>query len=355
MGVIGSKTYAKLNDFQGIKTFTATKNVKKTETVPLIRYVTSSSGIIFDQALNKSEAAKPVTDKSIPRIVEAFFDDTGTNVIMRYLKDDNIETYLATLTFPKIDQNLSAEEKMATPNIAEVTGDFLPEDIETVALSRDKKNFFYMTPITGGVAGINYTFAKKIKKGLFETPLTEWIADFGSAQKINLTTKASGVVAGYSYSLDSKTGELVKNIGNLNGLTTLLSPDSKKLFYSVYNTNVLSSFILDISTGIKKSVSPSVLAEKCVWTSDSKLLYCVSPVNNVNAVYPDDWYKGKISFDDALWKIDASTMTGNIVYDFISKNNTRIDGINLSLDSSDNYLGFINKKDGNLWVFDLSK
>ena len=48
-------------------------------------------------------------------------------------------------------------------------------------------------------------------------------------------------------------------------------------------------------------------------------------------------------------------MSGNIIYDFISKNNEKIDAINLQLNSSEDYLGFINKKDGILWGFDLSR
>lgn len=351
-GVIGPATYAKLNEFQGIKTFTARKNRQNTEIVPLVRYVTNSSGQIYDQALNKAEEAKNVASTKIPYVVEAFFDNTATKVVLRYAKDDVIQTYLANMTFPKNDDNATGSTLVK----AAVSGDFLPENIKTVALSRDQKNFFYMTPVSGGVSGINHTFANKAKKGLIETPLTEWIADFGSSQKINLTTKASGLVFGYSYSLDTKNGNLSKNIGKVNGLTSLLSPDGKKLFYSVYNDNkTMSSFILDIQTGKKSSVSPSILADKCVWASDSKFIYCGAPVISPQGLYPDDWYKGKISFNDALWEIDATSMTGNIVYDFVSKNNKSVDAIDLRLDPTNNYLGFINKKDNTLWVFDLAK
>jgi hypothetical protein len=62
-----------------------------------------------------------------------------------------------------------------------------------------------------------------------------------------------------------------------------------------------------------------------------------------------------MSFDDALWMIEASSGTGNIIYDFISKNNVHIDATNLTLNGAEDYLGFINKKDGILWGFDLAR
>ncbi len=354
-GVIGPKTYEKLNTFQGIKTFTSVKKPASVEIVPLIRYVDSSSGIIFDKPLRKAEDIKKVTLANVPRVVEAFFNDAADKVVMRYLKDGIIETYLARLTWPKIDPDMTAEEKAAVPKTATMDGEFLPQGILAIAPARDGKSMFYMNPISGGVAGITYNFATKAKKQIFETPLTEWIVDYSSSAKINLTLKASGLVDGYSYGLDTKTGAFVKNLGRVKGLTTLMSPDGKKLLYSESSGNSVSTFILDMATGKKTSISPSTLPEKCVWTKDSMKIYCAAPVATVTALYPDDWYKGKISFDDALWEVDLPEMTGNIIYDFISKNNAHVDAVSLSLNANEDYLGFINKKDGVLWGFDLSK
>lgn len=353
-GVIGAKTYAKLNSFQGIATFTGGKKAPKIEIVPLVRYVDASSGLVEDQALHKQEAAIKRTTTAIPRVVEAFFDDTATRVVMRYLKDDVIQTYIAKLTFAKADSSMTKEERDALPKTATVTGDFLPENIKTIAVSTDRKNIFFMNSIAGGVAGNTYVFGTKVKKQIWSTPLSEWIANWAGT-KINLTTKASGLVSGYSYSLTSTTGAMSKNIGDVKGLTTLLSPDGKKLLYSSYSNNMISTFILDIPSGKATSISPSAMPEKCLWTKDSKFIYCAAPVKAVTAVYPDDWYKGKITFDDALWKIDMRDMSGNILYDFVSKNKVKIDATNLQLNASENYLGFINKKDGILWGFDLSR
>ncbi len=354
-GVIGAKTYAKLNSFQGITTYVGGKKPVKTETVPLIRYVDSASGFVYDKAFRKTEEAVKRTSNLIPGVVEAFFNDSASTIVMRYLKDRIIQTYVARLTFPKVDPKMTKEERDAVSKIANVTGDYLPENIETIDISSDRKSLFYLSPVNGGVSGMTYNFATKAKKQIFSSGLTEWIADFATVSKINLTTKSSGLVSGYSYSLGNPSGTFTKNIGGEPGLVTLMSPDGKKLLYSNFRNGIVSTFILDIASGTKNSISPGVLVEKCVWTKDSKEIYCTAPLKAPNGTYPDDWYKGKVSFDDALWNIDVPDLSGNIIYDFVSKNNAKIDATNLQLNASEDYLGFINKKDGTLWGFDLSR
>lgn len=354
-GVIGPKSYTKLNEFQGITTFTAAKKPDNIEIVDMVRYVDVASGIMFDKAIKKPEDKKSITKNSVPRVVEAMFDNTGTKAIMRYLTDNIIQTYLVSLTFQKIDPNLTKEERDAIPKTAEVSGEFLPENIESSGISKDGKNFFYMNPISGGVAGITYNFATKAKKEVYKTPFTEWIVDYAGESKINLTTKSSGLVAGYSYGIDTKTTAFSKNTGGQMGLTTLMSPDGKKILFAEYKNGNISTYILEIATQKINSVSPSAIPQKCVWTKASDKIYCAAAIKSASFVYPDDWYKGKISFEDALWMIDAGDFSGNIIYDIVSKSGERIDATSLRLDSSETYLGFINKKDGILWGYDLAR
>jgi peptidoglycan hydrolase-like protein with peptidoglycan-binding domain len=79
-GVIGGKTYAKLNLLQGIKTFSAAKKATPIEKVLMVRYVDTASGIIYDKAARKIEDKIAKTTTSIPKIHEAFFDNTGNAI-----------------------------------------------------------------------------------------------------------------------------------------------------------------------------------------------------------------------------------------------------------------------------------
>lgn len=355
-GVIGGKTYAKLNLFQGIKTFSSTKKAIPTEKVLMARFVDSATGIVYDKAVRKTEDKVAKTTTSIPKVYEASFDSTGNAIVMRYLKDSNIETYVAKLIFPKIDPNMTKEEKDKIKKTADVTGEFLPEDVRTLAFTTDHKNMFFLNNAeTGGSVGTTYNFATKAKKKIFTNPLSEWLSAYASDSKILLTTRASGEVSGYAYLLDVKSGALSKVLGGELGLTALPSPDGKKILYSEYKGGAVSTSIFDIAKSASYSVSPSTATDKCVWTKDSKKIYCAGPTRAKNFLYPDDWYKGKVSFEDALWVVDATNGSGNIVYDFMAKNKLSIDAINLTLDDNSNYISFVNKKDGTLWGFDLAR
>lgn len=354
-GVLAGKTYMKLNALQGITTYTATKKANKVEIVPMVRYVDTATGILYDKAMRKMEEEKAITTTPVPKVAEAFFDNTGNALVMRYLKEDVIQTYIARLTFPKIDPNLTKEEKDKIKKTAQVSGEFLPENIKTIAVSQDHKNLFYLSPVNGAQAGTTYNFATKAKKQIFRSVISEWVAGFTTDAKINMTTRASGEAIGYDYMLDAKTGSLSKVLGGEKGLVTLPSPDGKKLLFAEYKDGGIATSLFDMTKGTVTSISPSTSPDKCVFTKDSKKIYCAGPINAKSMLYPDDWYKGKVSFDDALWVVDVTDMTGNIIYDFVSKNNVHIDATNLLLNTSEDYLGFINKKDGSLWGFDLSR
>jgi hypothetical protein len=70
--------------------------------------------------------------------------------------------------------------------------------------------------------------------------------------------------------------------------------------------------------------------------------------------YPDAWYQGEVSFSDAIWKIDPQTGNATLLVDPATvSGGEEIDGIKLALDSGENYLFFVNKKDSYLWEFSL--
>ncbi len=354
-GVIGPKTYQMLNAAQGITGFSSAPKKDPVEVVEFVRYVDAGSGIMFDQTIRKQEKAVAITTSPVPGVAEAFFDATGTKAILRYLKEGVIETYLVSLEFPTIDPKLSAEERAKIDTTAKVSGEFLPQNIRSLDVSADKKSFAFLQPVSGGVALMTQNFATKQKKQVFESMFTDWLVDYASAGKISLTTRASGLVEGFSYSVETSGGAMRKSVGGRLGLTALMSPDGKKVLAAEYKDGALATTIFDLANGKATPVSPSALPEKCVWTLDSSHIYCAAPIRSVSMVYPDDWYKGLNGFDDAIWDIEVAAGIGNIVYDIFAKTSERIDATNLYLNTSEDFLGFINKNDGILWGYDLNK
>jgi hypothetical protein len=332
------------------KTKTKTVVVKPTppptEFVPALRYVARTNGNIYEtfaDSINELQFSTTV----VPKVHESFFGNNGNSVLMRYLNTDGatIDTFAGTLPTELLGGD--------TTSNTQVKGSFLPENITDMSVSSDGSKIFYLLNVNTGdsVVGITSGLLGDKKVQIFDSPFTEWLSQWPSAKMITLTTKPSSLVPGYMYMINPDTKNLTRVLGGINGLTTLTSPDGKSVLYAGGN---LSLDIYNISTGNVTPVSVRTMPEKCVWGSASTTVYCAVPKAIGNATYPDDWYKGEVSFSDDFWKIDAASGTGTMIFDPTTiRGGQSIDGIKLALDTGEKYLFFVNKKDSYLWELSL--
>jgi hypothetical protein len=72
------------------------------------------------------------------------------------------------------------------------------------------------------------------------------------------------------------------------------------------------------------------------------------------ATYPDDWYKGTVSFVDKIWQVSATTGEVHLISSIVDTSDRIIDAFNLGLDEKDRFLIFMNKNDLSLWSLDLT-
>lgn len=344
-GVVGPMMYKKLNEFQGI----APKVVKAPlkETVEIVRFVDRSNGYIFDKPTRVKESTSRVTSSQIARVYEAYFDNTKSLLLMRYLKDGIVENVVASIKKPALLLGDSAkyatlETKLLTNNITFAS-----------PISSGQK-IFYLLKQSSGVDGVIYDFKTGTSKKVWSSKFSEWIPQAFSENTISLTTKASGRYPGNSYILDIKNNSLKNIISNVNGLTTNISPDGKLAIYSSYENATLKTSLLNIATGQISDFAPTTLPEKCIWTKDSKTIYCGAPSSVPTATYPDDWYKGETLFSDMIWKIDVATNTAKILLDQ-NKIKGQIDVTSPVINDKQDYFIFINKHDMNLYGVDLSR
>lgn len=315
-----------------------------TEFIPALRYVARTTGNIYQTFADKIEERK-FSKTIIPKVYEAYFGNKGESVIMRYLKIDErtIATFVGSL--PK--EHLGGD----TATESEIKGTFLPDNITDISLSPDALKVFYIGKTGESVVGVVADVVNVKKNQIFDSPFTEWLSWWPSSKVITLNTKPSGLYPGYAYSLDPTRKELTKIFGDVNGLTTLMSPNGKLL---LYGDNNLSLNIYHTDTREIETVGVNTLPEKCVWGSVSDVLYCSVPKYINNVLYPDAWYKGEVSFSDEIWKIDLVTGNTTKLIDPISVPlGEEIDGIKLDLDDGENYLFFVNKKDSYLWKLNL--
>jgi hypothetical protein len=328
-----------------------------TEFVPALRYVEKATGNVYQTFVDNIDERK-FSNTTIPTLHEAYFGDYGDMVIMRYLKIPSIQDInktgtgnhtIATFTgsFPK--EVLGAD----STNGNELNGSFLPENITDISISPDTSLIFYLFNWKEGVAGTTASFLGANKAQIFDSQYTEWLSQWPNKNMITLTTKPASGVPGYMYTINPITENFKKVLGGINGLTTLTSPDGKLV---LYGNDKLSLNIYNIDTGESQSLRVNTLPEKCIWGESSNIIYCTAPkFINEEFSYPDAWYQGEISFSDDIWKIDVLSGNASIILksSLDDQNTTEIDGIKLVLDSAEDYLFIINKKDSYLWGLEL--
>ncbi len=314
-----------------------------TEFAPALRYVARANGNIYQTFVDKIEERK-FSETVIPKVYDAYFGNKGQSVIMRNLKSDRIiETFFGTLPKEKLGEDLASNE---------LKGYFLTEGIKDITLSPDTSKIFYLSELNGSAIGtiLNTIDAKKAQ--VFTSAFTEWNSFWGTNKTVTLTTKPSGTVPGHMYAIDVDKKSFTRVLGDINGLTTEMSPSGKLIL--VGNSN-LSLYIYHTDTKAYDLVDLKTLPEKCIWNKTSAFIYCSVPTfTEDGTLFPDDWYRGETTFSDQIWRINALTGSASLLADpVLVPGGEDIDGIKLSLDDAENYLFFVNKKDSFLWELEL--
>ena len=316
-----------------------------TEFVSALRYVERATGNVYQTFADKIEERRFSTTM-IPKVYEAFFGNKGTSVVMRYLKEDSttITTFVGNLPKELLGGD-STEDN-------EIKGVFLPEDVWDVSLSQDAGSIFYLFNVGENIVGTTLNLTTNKKSQIFDSPFTEWLSQWPNSKLITLTTKPASGVPGYMYGVDLLSNKNLHQIfGNINGLTTLTSPNGKLILYA--NDN-LSLGVYHTDTKVSESLGIKTLPEKCVWGMASDVVYCGVPSSIVSAGYPDAWYRGEVSFGDQIWKIDITSGNATLLVDpGAVEGGEEVDSIKLALDADENYLFFVNKKDSFLWELKL--
>ncbi len=310
-----------------------------TAAATVIRYVDRATGNIFETTTLTPDVTR-ISNKTIPIVYEADWTLSGNGVVLRRIVDgtDNIETFSANIT------------TSTTSAAAALSGVFLPQNITQVAVSPDQTKIFYLYPTGNGSVGVvaNPDGSKKVL--VFQSPQSEWLANWTSSKTITITSKPSGTFEGFAYALNSVTGAL-DEITSRYGLTDLASPDGKSLLYSASSDvqNPVSFGVLSVDSGTKSILNETTLPEKCVWSKDNVTVYCGVPIAFPPGIYPDAWYQGTVSFNDNIWKIDTSTGIATLIASPPALVGHSMDIIEPTLDSHEQYLMFVNKKDLTLW------
>lgn len=298
-----------------------------------IRYVERATGHVFETALDSLEE-KRLSNTTIPRIQEAVWSPDGESVILRYLdENENLKSFYGAI-----------EKESGT-----LDGWFLDNRILNIA-SNEEGNIFYIQRVGNEGQGISSNFDGTNGRAVLSSSVYDWRAQW-AGDSVMLASVSSNGIPGFLYELES--GRLTAIIGG-DGLSTLASKDGSMVLFSTSNTDGTTLFVYDRKSKKTTQVPFRTLAEKCAWATPT-VVYCASPYAiDRNAVYPDDWYKGAVSFSDDIWLYDIGRKQEQLVYDAEAEGKI-FDATNLSIDKDVRSLFFINKKDMTPWVLLLER
>ncbi len=240
--------------------------------------------------------------------MRSFWLPDGSGFLAQTINDNSelVETSLV-----KLKKNPATTTESLTPFSTTVSQ--LPTGIKEIAVRPDGAKIFYYT--TG--ASSDWFISNPDGTGavsLLTHPLTEWLPEWITANTVALRTKMSSGTLSYAYSFDISSKSLRKAGVSAGGI----SPQT------------------------------GTLAEKCVEAEDA--LYCAIPNYWPSGNYPDVWYKGLVSTEDYIQKIDTAKDIFYNVADLSEISGQKIDVTDIMLSPDETHLVFRNKIDGYLWM-----
>lgn len=313
----------------------------------VVRFIDRGVGHIY-QADDLSTQIIKVSNTTLPRIYESYWNKNLNVFILRYLKEDS-----DTITNFYAEIRPTGTTTSVTPY--EIKGKYLSPDINQVVVAPTGDRVFTWNIESGRGVGYISGFDEKNKVRVVDTPLTQIMIDWPENNTLTLTTKASASASGYIYTIDTKTGIMKKIFGGVRGLSSAVSKDLKRVLYSRGGNGVVTS-LFNTKDSSSQEVIFKTLADKCIWSTLRKNeVYCAVPTEISTGVYPDDWYKGNVQFVDQIWHLDTITGEVHLLANLLKLSNKLIDATQLTLDPKENFLYFINKRDLTLWSLDLNQ
>jgi len=191
---------------------------------------------------------------------------------------------------------------------------------------------------------------------IFPTRMKNLIVEWPSSGQVAIRTKPSGLAQSIVYTIDLATGDFQKIISETYGLTVLWSPLGDKMLFSETDNRGknLKLKIADFNKSTIQELNFVTLPEKCVWSQDNRTVFCAIPKTISSlAALPDDYYKRLVAFADDFWRINLDIGEKAEIYIPTDEEAMSYDAQQLLLSPLEDYLLFVNKRNGRLYTLEL--
>lgn len=309
-----------------------------------VRFQERATGHIFD-VFEFQEAPIKVSNETVSKIYNTIFSANKDKFLFQIpvFNNEQIQTSFSELVFSTSSDQVDWKVK----DISAI--------INTLVYLPTLNKIVYVVPQNGNSSIYIANPDRSGEKLITTLPFNEFLMERINSNEVLITTKASRELNGYSYILNITNGSFNKILGDIPGLITKVSPDKKYYVYSqsemlqpsvkVYNSTNKTTKVLPIDT----------IPEKCVFAEkDVDSIYCFGSQSYESAVYPDDWYKGKVFNKENLYKIDMVKNDVVVMYNF-DADKLNFDVINPTITSNNKFVLFENKYDLTLWSLDIER
>jgi hypothetical protein len=323
------------------KVMTGTSTFKLASTTEMVaRYIDKATGQVYETNENILSVNR-ISNTTLGIFDQATFSNSQSFVARRFnIEKAEIDTYIGSLV------------RIGTTTELRTTGTYFPRSPETMAVRGTSIFSLYEYPLNSEGTLTQVTPIKEVK--VFASPISGWNAEWINRDTLLLTTKPSAGYDGYAYSLTPSSGRKTELFGPKPGLTARVNNTLTAALRSESYGDTFALFFHNLSKNTFIQSSSPTLPEKCIFSTKNVMIaYCAVPRPMPRASYPDDWYKGKILFDDAIVKIDIEKNIETPIVNLAQEGGVQIDAINLSFNDKETFLLFQNKRDGFVWSYDL--
>ena len=191
---------------------------------------------------------------------------------------------------------------------------------------------------------------------IFQTRMKNLIVEWPKSDQVAIRTRPSGLAQSDAYTISLSGNDFEKVIDKTYGLTLLWSPLGDKVLFSTTDSQGknLKLKLINLKTKTIKELGVVTLPEKCAWSGDNRTIFCAVPKKISDfAVLPDDYYKKIISFSDDFWRINTDEERVTPIYSTENEKAAAYDAKDMLLSPLEDYLLFINQKDGRLYSLSL--
>lgn len=295
----------------------------------VIKFYSLSDGALYQNLFSGGQTTK-ISGVKLNGVVSAEWSFDGSQSVVRLDSNGRSNYYLYDYS--------TGETVNYDPNVSKIV--FSPNQSNIAYL-------FYDPAKEEGNISIADATAQNWKN-IFSTVITDWSIDWPSENLISLLTLPSGLAQSALYIINPNTLDYELAISDLYGLTAKVSPDGKKVIYSYTDSkgeNIKTS-LSNIDGSDQKEMQFITLADKCVFTHDSKKIICGAITNYSDETLPDDYYMGMFKSNDAIIQYNTENSQTISVLPLSEAGPIPIDVSEPTLSPEEDYLFFINRWNG---------